>query len=135
VKQYTTSVELLESAHRLYDEGRAAMDAHQPGVAIAKFEQSASLSPHSKTLELLGECYLRQEDWSKAALYLSASAGLGCKQFRARFLLAQALLGLGPTWRNDAIQKLEEALALNSNYASARQLLAELHESQGPGQD
>ena len=93
------------------------------------FKRSIAAFPHPKALELLGECLIRQGQYRKALLYLGASAGLGQKPFRARFLLAQALAEMGET--DDARTHLEEALRLNPDYARARQLLAKLDSVSG----
>ena len=60
--------------------------------------------------------------YEKAILYLSAAAGLGNKQFRAYFLLANALLQINDV--RGARQKLEHALSINPNYREARERLS-----------
>ena len=94
-----------DNAYNLYYEGKSAMDAGNLHTAIEKFKQSVSLLPHFKTLELLGECLLRRNEFSEAILYLAAAAGLGQNEFRARFLLAKALLAVGE--ESDAIVQLK----------------------------
>lgn len=118
-----------DNAYNLYYEGKSAMDAGDLHTAIEKFKQSVSLLPHFKTLELLGECLLRRNEFSEAILYLAAAAGLGQNEFRARFLLAKALLAVGE--ESDAIVQLKEALALNPNYKSAKELLDSLLAGKG----
>ena len=112
------------SAHDLYTRGREAMDAGDYALAIARFRRSVLLDPHFKTLELLGECLLRVGQPAEAAIYLAAAAGLGSRQSRPRYLLAQALVQI--ECRDWAADKLREALAFNPTYRRARELLAEL---------
>src|SRR5262245_42487639 len=110
-----------EGSRRLYEEGRRAMESRDFRTAIEKFRRSVEVFPHFKTLELLGECLLLDDDLVQAITYLAAAAGLGKKQTRARFLLAKALLAV---WEDrDAIEKLKEALVIEPNYKSARDLL------------
>jgi tetratricopeptide (TPR) repeat protein len=108
----------------LYFEGRSAMKAGDLEVAIDKFIHSIKLSPHFKTLELLGKCLLLRNALPEAVIYLAAAAGLGKNQFRARFLLAQALLKIGENAK--AIEKLREAVVLNPKYRAASDLLKTL---------
>jgi tetratricopeptide (TPR) repeat protein len=117
------------NAYNLYYEGRSAMDAGDLHTAVEKFKQSLGLFPHFKALELLGECLLRRNEFPEAILYLAAAAGLGQKEFRAQFLLAKALLAVGE--EADAIAQLKEALALNPNYKSAKELLDSLSAGKG----
>jgi len=91
-------------------------------AAIEKLQESAESDPHFKTFESLGECYLELKNYSQAIVYLAASAGLGSKPFRAYFLLAKALLAFGD--KEKAVNKLKEALEINSNYKAAKNLLA-----------
>jgi len=109
-----------DRSFRLYEEGRAAMERKDFRIAIECFRKSVSLSPHFKTCELLGECLSVTGQLQEAVVYLSAAAGLGNGQFRARYLLAKVLLALGDAQL--AAEKLDEALALNPNYEAAKQL-------------
>jgi len=113
------------NAGELYEEGKAAMKASSLPAAIENFKESLKYSPHPKTLELLGECLLAQGNDIEAIIYLSASAGLGSKQFRARFLLAKALSQVGEM--SLAIDKLEEALEFKPDYRMAKDLLDALN--------
>jgi tetratricopeptide (TPR) repeat protein len=103
------------------------MDADDLDSAISLLEESATTDPHFKTLELLGECFLRRKQHRKAVIPLAASVGLGAKPYRALYLLAQALDGLGS--RRDAIEKLSEAIEMKPDYKSARDLLETLRAS------
>lgn len=107
-----------------YFEGRSAMKAGDLEIAIDKFIQSLKVSPHFKTLELLGECLLLRNELPEAVIYLAAATGLGKNQSRSRFLLAQALLKIGENEK--AIEKLNEAVQINPNYKAARDLLETL---------
>ena len=120
-----------EKAYDLYVEGKAAMGRQDLADAADKFRRSARVSPHFKTLELLGECHLERGELADAVVYLAAAAGLNPKGFRARFLLAQALLAAGD--RSGAAAHLEEAVRLNPNYRSAAELLEGLRAGPGVG--
>ena len=108
----------------LYQRGRAAMEAGETESAVRLFQESASIDPHFKTLELLGECLLKLGRHHEAVISLAASIGLGTKVYRAMFLLAKALDESG--FRRNAIEKLEEAIAIKPDYKSARDLLEQL---------
>ena len=71
-------------ARDLFEQGRSAMKRGDLDVALEQFRESIRVSPHPKTLELLGECLLLKTQHSEAIVYLAAAAGLGAKQFRAR---------------------------------------------------
>src|SRR4051812_20411740 len=94
----------------LYHKGREAMDSGDIDSAIAFLRQSAEVEPHFKTLELLGECLLRQKRASEAVIPLAAAVGLGInsRPFRALYFLAQALESIGHS--DSALRKLELAL-------------------------
>lgn len=116
--------DLIEASYDLYRNARAAMEANRFDDAIDLFTQSIALKPHFKSLELLGECLLHVNRSKQAIVYLAAAAGLGNNAFRARYLLAKALTNVRETQK--AINKLEEALAINKEYKAARDLLAAL---------
>lgn len=100
------------------------MEAGDIESAIQLFEESATAGPHFKTLELLGECLMKLGRHRQAIIPLAAAVGLGTKAFRAMFLLAKALDETGS--RRDAIEKLEEAVAVKPDYKAARDLLEQL---------
>ena len=112
-----------DEAGALYSAGRASLDAGDRAGAIERLRQSAVLTPHFKTFELLGECLLEAGQLGDAIVYLAAAVGLGNRQFRSRYLLARALIATGET--GHAIDKLREALELQPTYRAARELLAE----------
>jgi len=116
--------EALIQGSALFHEGRDAFDRGEYDKALPLLRRSGNLYPHFKAYELAGDCLLRLGDPAEAVLYLAAAAGLGNRQSRARLLLARALLETGD--HETAALKLEEALELNPNYRTARELLAEL---------
>jgi tetratricopeptide (TPR) repeat protein len=110
-----------EEATRLYQLGRDAFEQGRIAEAVDLFRASASLSPHFKTLELLGESLVRLDRTAEGAIYLAAAAGFAPKQARPRFLLAEVLVRRGAT--RDARAQLLEALRINPRYRSASELL------------
>jgi tetratricopeptide (TPR) repeat protein len=120
------TIRMSEESFRLYEEGRAAMDAGDHRLAIERFKQSSGIKPHYKTYELLGEVLLTTGAYQEAVLYLSAASGLGNREFRSRYLLAKALLTLDPNFAHEAVLKLKEAIGINSRYNSATNLLEEI---------
>lgn len=119
-------IEQAEIGRQRYEEGRQALKLGDRPRAVALFKDAVKARPHFKTLELLGSTLLEQGDLPDAAIYLAASAAMSPKQSKPRFLLAQAMLALGQTWKSDAVQQLQECLRLNPNYANAKQLLERL---------
>jgi tetratricopeptide (TPR) repeat protein len=113
--------EAIEKSSELYHAGVEALERADYPAAVELFLASLQRWPHFKTMERLGVCYQKLDRPVDAVLYLSAAAGLGNRQFRARYLLAEALLALGET--EDAALKLKEAIELNSDYRVARELL------------
>jgi tetratricopeptide (TPR) repeat protein len=120
------TVRMNEESFRLYEEGRAAMDAGDHRLAIERFKQSIAIKPHYKTYELLGEVFLMIGEYGDAVLYLAAASGLGNREIRSRFLLAKALLALDSMRAHDAVLKLKEAICFNPQYKSAKDLLEEI---------
>ena len=118
-----TSGTSRDEAAALYSTGRDALDAGDRAAAIERLRRSATLAPHFKTVELLGECLLQAGQPGDAIVYLAAAAGLGNRQFRSRYLLARALIATGEP--GHAIDKLREALDLQPTYRAARELLEE----------
>lgn len=80
------SSELCQKARQMMDEGKLE-------GAIILFEQSISLYPHFKSLELLGECFSRLNRLSEAIVPLAAATSLN-KGVRAPSLLAEVFLKL-----------------------------------------
>ncbi len=107
-------------SHEHYAVGRDAMDKLDYQTAIREFEDSVSISPHFKTLELLGECKLKIGKPSEALIPLAASIGLATNGYRAMYLIATAYLDLGET--REAKKFAERALNAKSDYRAAREL-------------
>ena len=80
-------------ASQRYQQARRLMEDGEPAQAIELFHQSAVESPHFKTYELLGECYMRLQRFREAIPYLAASATLN-RGVRAPSLLAEAWLAI-----------------------------------------
>lgn len=101
------------------------MEQRDYETATVLLRCSNQLSPHFKTLELLGECLLELGNANfEAIVVLAAAAGLGNRPFRSYFLLARALNACGRT--KEAIEKLDLALALQPDTRTARELREEL---------
>jgi tetratricopeptide (TPR) repeat protein len=111
----------VEKSSALYQKGREAMAANDLDSAVRLFRSSAQAAPHFKTLELLGECFLKRDQNREAIIPLAAAVGLGNKPYRALYLLAQALDRSGH--RDEAIEKLTLALQIKADYKNARTLL------------
>ncbi len=105
----------------LYQRSRELMDKGDYVTALEGLTESAELSPHFKTFESIGECYLQIGEPRKAVKFLAAAAGLGNSQSRPFFLLAKALLELDDA--DLARIKLKQALELNPDYKAAHDLL------------
>ena len=113
-------------AKDLYEEGRSRMAAGAVDEAIALFRRSAALDPHFKTLELLGECHCRLEQWKEAVAPLAAATTLN-RQSRAPALLAEVFEQLGD--RDRAIELAHLALSRDGHTKRAKVLLQRLGDS------
>ncbi len=85
--------ESLADASDLYHQAREMMDKNLLEEAVVLFQNSAELDPHFKTLELLGECYIRLNRQREALIPLAAAISLN-KGVRAASLLADVFLKL-----------------------------------------
>jgi uncharacterized protein HemY len=103
-------------AHQRYEEARRLMDGGAFEQAARLFEQSAVESPHFKTYELLGECCMYLEQWTRAVLYLSAATTLN-RGVRAPSLLAEAWLAIGR--RTEAGEAADIALSCDPKNKTA----------------
>ncbi len=112
----------------LYQRGRAAMEQGDFPLAVELFQQSVDLFPHFKTLELLGECWLKLGQPTRAVVVLGAASTLGHRASRALYLLARTLNKIGE--RDKAIEKLREAITIQPDYESAKRLLESLNENE-----
>ncbi len=87
------------------------MEAGAFEQAADLFDSSAVQSPHFKTYELLGECYMRLRRFTEAIPYLAAATTLN-HGARAPSLLAEAWLAIDR--RDKAVEAVEAAdLALS----------------------
>ncbi|MGH9322423.1 MAG: hypothetical protein ACRD3V_21380, partial [Vicinamibacteria bacterium] len=106
-----------DKSSRLYQTGRAAMEAGDLEAAVAAFRESVLEEPHFKTLELLGEALMLLGRPKEAIVPLAAASTLN-RQVRAPALLAQAFLTMGR--ETDAYAAAEEALSRDANNRMAR---------------
>ncbi len=111
-----------DTSHRLYTQGRAFMAARKFDEAIAAFQASAKFFPHFKTLELLGECYIKQGKFKKAIIPLAAATTLNF-QVRAPSLLSWALMELSE--RPDARVMAKLALSRSPKNKLAKKIYEE----------
>jgi len=95
----------VDESTALYTEGRALLESGDFVGAVEKFEASIARSPHFKTLELLGETFLRAGDPARAIVPLAAATTLNA-QVKAPSLLAEALLATGNRFKAHEIAKL-----------------------------
>ncbi|MEJ7591544.1 MAG: tetratricopeptide repeat protein [Planctomycetaceae bacterium] len=86
-------IDPLSQSSELYRQGRELMEKGQLEEAVSFFQQSIALSPHFKTLELLGESLIRLNRLKEALVPLAAATTLN-KGVRAPSLLADVLLKL-----------------------------------------
>ena len=84
----------MDEAREHYEKGRALLDSGDVAGAIARFELSIARAPHFKTLELLGDAFIRIGEPRRAIVPLAAATTLNA-QVRAPSLLAEALLATG----------------------------------------
>jgi uncharacterized protein HemY len=97
------------------------MDAGRLREAVEAFQLSAAASPHFKTLELLGECYLRIGEPERAVVPLAAATTLNA-QSRAPSILAEVFERLGDSER--AGEMAREALRRDAANKRALAVLA-----------
>jgi tetratricopeptide (TPR) repeat protein len=102
----------------LYDSGRSLLERGQLDEAIHDLEQSAALLPHFKTLELLGEAWLKKGIPLRAVVPLAAATSLN-NQVRAPSLLAEAFLALGEELDAHRIAKVALGRDANNHRAQA----------------
>jgi tetratricopeptide (TPR) repeat protein len=103
-------------ADQRYEEARRLMDEQDFEQAAALFQQAAVESPHFKTYELLGECYMKLERFTEAIPWLAAATTLN-RGVRAPSLLAEVWLALGSP--SEALEAAEVALAHDPKNKSA----------------
>jgi tetratricopeptide (TPR) repeat protein len=109
-----------DRAVEAYRLARALLGGGDLEGAIAHLEVSAAADPHFKTLELLGEAWLRLGKPDRAVEPLAIAATLN-RQVRAPSLLAQALLESGDVARAQDTARI--ALERHPNNKVARRVL------------
>jgi tetratricopeptide (TPR) repeat protein len=114
-------------AHELYDSGRDAMQHGDYEHAIKLFTESVARSPHFKTLELLGECFLRTGRPRDSIVPLAAAVTLN-RQARAAILLAESFLQLKDFSKASAF--VEVALEREPHSSRAKTLKAAITDAQ-----
>jgi tetratricopeptide (TPR) repeat protein len=107
----------LDQSTKAYQHGRELLESGDLPGAIAQFEAAIALSPHFKSLELLGEAFMRSGQAVRAIVPLAAATTLNA-QVRAPSLLAEALLTSGDPLKAHEVAKL--ALARDSSNRRAR---------------
>jgi len=112
-----------DPAYAAYKLARQALVAGDLKSAERLFTESLGLDEHFKTLELLGECFLRQNRVAEAITALRRAVFLG-REAKAPLLLAQAYLTQNSF--EEARQFLNESLARNPAYRPAQRMLDEL---------
>lgn len=95
-------------ATQRFEAGRRLMDAGSFEEAAEYFCQAAIESPHFKTYELLGECYMRLNRSTQAIPYFAAATTLN-RGVRGPTLLAEAWLKLNR--HTEALEAAEIALS------------------------
>jgi len=83
----------LSKLSELYQKARQMMDEGKLEDAVVLFQQSVTYAPHFKTLELLGECFVRLNRLIDAIVPLAAATSLN-RGVRAPSLLAEVFLKL-----------------------------------------
>lgn len=109
----------MANSHELYLEARRLMDENNLDEAIKLFQQSISDYPHFKSLELLGECFIRAERLLEAVVPLAAATTLN-KGVKAPSLLSDVFLKLKEYQR--ASETAEIALSREPNNKTAQEV-------------
>ena len=108
-------------SHALYQKARDLLSSSQVELAVEVLSRSAAMSPHFKTLELLGECLVRLGRWQDSIIPLAAATTLN-RQARAPALLSEAYLELKDLRR--AKEMAEMSLHRNPTYRRPIELLS-----------
>jgi tetratricopeptide (TPR) repeat protein len=108
-----------DKAIHLYDRGKELMRAARYDAAVDVLVESIAASPHFKTLELLGECYIHLGMIDHAIVPLAAATTLN-RGVRAPSLLARAFLDLGDRQQARTMARL--ALERDPNNRIAREI-------------
>jgi lipopolysaccharide biosynthesis regulator YciM len=99
------------------------MDAGDLPHAVDLFQASLKIAGHAKTVELLGECFMKLGRLGEAESMLKDAVTLG-RESRAPLLLAElSFLQGNPAFAREMV---EESLKRNPTYQPAKRLLAKL---------
>ena len=109
-----------EIAQDLYYKGREALDAGEFSKALDLFNRSIENNIHYKTLELIGNAYIKLEEYSKAIIPLAAATSLNDGP-KAPSLLAEAYLNLGEI--DNATRMANKSLNRLQNYGPAKKII------------
>jgi tetratricopeptide (TPR) repeat protein len=106
------------------DIGRTAMEEGDLGTAIIMLKEAVFAFPFPKSLELLGECLLREGKPAEATIYLAAAVGMSDEhQFRQLFLLGKALAAAKDNYVSKIM--LRKAISIEPDH-EAQELLSEI---------
>jgi tetratricopeptide (TPR) repeat protein len=105
-------IDALSQSSELYRQAHELMEKNRLEDAVPLFQQSIALSPHFKSLELLGECLVRLNRLPEAVVPLAAATTLN-RGVRAPSLLADVFLKLGDY--HGAYEVAEIALSRDPN--------------------
>jgi tetratricopeptide (TPR) repeat protein len=83
----------MDNSFDPYQKAREAMSKGKIQDAIELFQRSIQISPHFKSLELLGECLMKENRLTEAVVPLSAATSLN-KGVRAPSLLSEVFYKL-----------------------------------------
>jgi tetratricopeptide (TPR) repeat protein len=114
----------LSQSSDLYHQAREVMEKNQLEDAVRLFQQSITLSPHFKSLELLGECFIHLNRLAEAVVPLAAATTLN-QGVRAPSLLADVFLKLEDYDRANELAKIalsrdpDNRMALNAKKVAA----------------
>ena len=120
----------MNRSRELYELGRELMQAGDIAAATVQFEESIRAWPHFKTLELLGECFIKLGRLQDAIVPLAAATTLN-RGTRAPSLLAETFLALGE--HHDAFEAAELALQRDPSNRRALAVKRATSEEQSPG--
>jgi predicted Zn-dependent protease len=109
-----------DKSFELYQAARAHMEGNELAKAIELFRRSIDASPHFKTLELLGECLLKENKPADAIVELERSVSLNSRPARGYYLLAVAYAEVER--KIDALAAANKCLEIQPDFERARKL-------------
>jgi tetratricopeptide (TPR) repeat protein len=116
----------FDQSSQAYERGRLLLESGDFVGAIVELEASVTANPHFKSLELLGEAWLRTGQPARAIVPLAAATTLNA-QVRAPSLLAEAFLALGELIK--AYEIATVALQRDANNKKAKAVLMATEEA------